>query len=62
MPKRTDSSSKEVGTLICTLDGPSATEFSFVISNNASFAPVRTGQFIRTETEDGTLVGMELRS
>ncbi|MFX0096645.1 MAG: ATP-binding protein [Candidatus Hodarchaeota archaeon] len=58
MPKRTDSSSNEVGTLICTFDGPSATEFSFVVTNNALSAPVRTGQFICTKSEDGMLVGM----
>lgn len=58
MSGKNDVSSNEVGTLVCTFDGPSATEFSFVVTSNASSIPVRTGQFICTKSEEGMLVGM----
>ena len=43
----------ELGTVISTLEGPSTTDFSFVVSNNK----VRKGHFIQSETEEGLLIG-----
>jgi len=44
----------ELGTVISTMDGPTTTLFSFVITQ----ANVRKGQFVQTQTEDGLLIGM----
>jgi len=43
----------ELGTVISTLDGPSTTDFSFVVSNNK----VRKGHYVQSETEEGLLIG-----
>ncbi|MCX6777518.1 MAG: DUF87 domain-containing protein, partial [Candidatus Micrarchaeota archaeon] len=43
----------ELGTVISDFEGPSTTNFSFVVSGM-----VRKGQFVKSEMEDGTLVGM----
>jgi hypothetical protein len=43
----------ELGTVISTMDGPSTTEFSFVVSNNK----VRKGHYVQSETEEGLLIG-----
>ncbi|MCX6776783.1 MAG: DUF87 domain-containing protein [Candidatus Micrarchaeota archaeon] len=43
----------ELGTVISTLEGPSTTDFSFVVSNNK----VRKGHFVQSETEEGLLIG-----
>ncbi|KXB08330.1 hypothetical protein AKJ58_00290 [candidate division MSBL1 archaeon SCGC-AAA385D11] len=46
----------EIGTVICTLDGPSSTEFSFVVTNCAEDIPVKRGQFVELESEEGKMV------
>jgi DNA helicase HerA-like ATPase len=43
----------ELGTVISTADGPTTTAFSFVLKSNS----VRKNQFVKVETEDGTLIG-----
>ena len=47
---------REVGTVICTSSGPSAFEFDFVITNTSLSVPIRTGQFVEVNTEEGTLI------
>ncbi|MFN6991708.1 MAG: helicase HerA domain-containing protein [Fervidobacterium sp.] len=46
---------KIIGTVISGINGPSTTEFDFVI-NNQSANPIRKNQFIQIKTEDGLLV------
>ncbi len=48
--------SREIGTVICTHDGPSASEFSFVVTTGNSGIPVRRGQFVELRTEEGQAV------
>ena len=43
-----------IGTVISTMDGPSSTKFSFVISQEG--LPVRKSQFIMLETEEGKMI------
>ena len=43
----------ELGTVISTIEGPSTTDFSFVVSNNK----VRKGHYVQSETEEGLLIG-----
>lgn len=43
----------ELGTVISTLEGPSTTEFSFVVNNNK----VRKGHYVQLDAEDGLLIG-----
>jgi hypothetical protein len=42
-----------LGTIIATLDGPSITKFSFVISQ-----AVRRGEFVSAKVDDGTLIAV----
>lgn len=42
-----------MGTVISTLEGPSTANFSFVVNNHA----VRKGQFVKSDNEDGLLIG-----
>ncbi len=44
----------EYGTVISTFEGPSTRRFQFVINGPA---PVRRGQFVQIEVEDGKLIG-----
>lgn len=46
----------EVGTVICTLDGPSAGDFSFVVTNHEDEIPVRRGQFVELQGVEGKMV------
>jgi DNA helicase HerA-like ATPase len=48
---------KEIGTVICTINGPNSNEFSFVVTNLAQGIPVRKGQFVKLEGEEGKIVG-----
>lgn len=47
---------KEIGTVICTSDGPSATQFSFVVTSRKGEIPVRRGQFVELESEEGKVI------
>ena len=44
---------REIGTVICTNGGPTASEFSFVVTNENGGIPVRRGQFVELQTEEG---------
>lgn len=48
-----------IGTIITSIypPGPTTTDFSFVVTNNEPI-PVRKGQFVQINTEDGLLLGM----
>ncbi len=46
---------KEIGSIIATGDGPSSSEFSFVVTADGAI-PVRRGQFVELETEEGKVV------
>lgn len=46
----------DIGTVIVTEDSPSPRDFSFVVTNNGSSMPVRQGQFVEVETEEGMVV------
>jgi hypothetical protein len=46
----------EIGTVIATSEGPSPSEFSFVITATDQSMPVRQGQFVELETEEGVVV------
>ncbi|KUO40599.1 MAG: hypothetical protein AVW06_02330 [Hadesarchaea archaeon DG-33-1] len=46
----------ELGTVITTGEGPSPTEFSFVVTMNGRGIPVRRGQFVELETEEGKVI------
>nr|MDO8098326.1 ATP-binding protein [Candidatus Njordarchaeota archaeon] len=48
---------KEIGTVICTINGPNSNEFSFVVKSLAQGIPVRKGHFVKLEGEDGKIVG-----
>lgn len=47
---------KEVGTVICTPDGPSSSDFSFVITDRDGEIPVRRSQFVELKTPEGKVV------
>ncbi|MDI6642805.1 MAG: ATP-binding protein [Candidatus Hodarchaeaceae archaeon] len=46
----------EIGTVIVTEDSPSPSKFSFVVTENGHRIPVRQGQFVEVETEEGKVV------
>ncbi len=46
----------EIGTIIVTEDSPSPSKFSFVVTENGHRIPVRQGQFVEVETEEGRVV------
>lgn len=46
---------QEIGTVISTLEGPNSNEFSFVL-NDSEEIPVRKGQLVQLQTEEGLLV------
>ena len=46
---------QEIGTVISTLEGPSSSEFFFVIKDVKGI-PIRKGQFVQLQTEEGLLV------
>src|SRR3989338_582299 len=46
----------EIGTVIATIEGPNSSEFSFVIKEEKGKMPVRKGQFVQLNTEEGLLV------
>ncbi len=49
---------REIGAVICTMNGPNSSEFSFVITNAAESIPVRKGHFVELQGEDGTVIGV----
>jgi DNA helicase HerA-like ATPase len=49
---------REIGSVICTPDGPNSSAFSFVVTNATESIPVRRGNFIELEGEEGKNVGM----
>jgi len=48
--------SMELGTVITTFEGPSPSGFSFVVTCNSREIPVRRGQFVELETEEGKMI------
>jgi len=46
----------EIGTVIVTEDSPRPCKFSFVVTKNGHSIPVRQGQFVEVETEEGRVV------
>jgi len=46
---------QEIGTVISTLEGPSSSEFCFVIKDLKGI-PIRKGQFVQLQTEEGLLI------
>ncbi len=46
---------QEIGTVISTLEGPSSNEFWFVL-NDSNGIPVRKGQFVQLQADDGLLI------
>ncbi|MEM2907625.1 MAG: ATP-binding protein [Candidatus Hadarchaeales archaeon] len=50
----------ELGSVICTGEGPSSSEFSFVVTADGRI-PVRRGQFIELETEEGKVIAFVAR-
>lgn len=46
----------EIGTVISTFEGPNSNEFSFVIKDDLEKIPIRKGQFVQLETQDGLLI------
>ncbi|MFN4132844.1 MAG: helicase HerA domain-containing protein [Candidatus Hadarchaeales archaeon] len=48
----------EIGTVIATGDGPNPRSFSFVVHENGGGMPVRVGQFVEVETEEGKVVAL----
>ncbi|MEM5793414.1 MAG: ATP-binding protein [Candidatus Aenigmatarchaeota archaeon] len=49
--------SKIIGTVISNIDGPSTFKFDFVIKDDSRKIPVRKGQFVQVNTEEGIIVG-----
>lgn len=47
---------KILGTVISGMEGPSTSEFDFVIKDDSSPVPVRKGQFVEIKTEEGLLI------
>lgn len=48
--------SSEIGTVVCTPEGPSAGNFSFVVTTQNGDVPVRRAQFIELEGPEGKVV------
>ncbi len=46
----------EIGTVIASLEGPSPSKFSFVVTDDGRSIPVRLGQFVEVQTEEGNLI------
>ncbi|MFH1821559.1 MAG: ATP-binding protein [Methanobacteriota archaeon] len=46
----------EIGTVIVNEDSPSPNKFSFVVTDDGHSMPVRQGQFVEVETEEGRLM------
>lgn len=46
----------EIGTVIVTEDSPSPSRFSFVVTEDGRRMPVRQGQFVEVETEEGRVM------
>ncbi len=46
----------ELGTIVATEDGPSPSKFSFVVTEAQRKMPVRQGQFVEVETEEGRVI------
>lgn len=46
----------ELGTVVATVDGPSPSKFTFVVTENGCRMPVRQGQFVEVETEEGRVI------
>ena len=47
---------QEIGTVISSVEGPTSDEFCFVIKEDTNKIPVRKGQFIQLQTEEGLLI------
>lgn len=47
---------EEVGTVICTPGGPSAGDFSFVVTNNNGSVPIQRGQFVELDGPEGKII------
>jgi DNA helicase HerA-like ATPase len=47
---------RELGSIICTEEGPSPSEFSFVVTATERRMPVRQGQYVELETEEGKVI------
>lgn len=48
--------SSEIGTVICTPDGPSASNFSFVVTDADDGIPIRRSQFVELESSEGKVI------
>ena len=46
----------EIGSVICTENGPSPSEFSFVVTATGLGMPIRQGQYVELETEEGKVI------
>ena len=46
----------ELGTIVATIDSPSPSKFTFVVTENGCGMPVRQGQFVEVETEEGRVI------
>jgi len=46
----------EIGTVISTLEGPTTNQFSFVINHDKDKLPIKKGQFVQLQTEEGLLI------
>jgi hypothetical protein len=50
--------SREIGTVVCTVDGPNSSEFSFVVTRSTDGeVPVRKGHIVALKGEDGEVIG-----
>lgn len=47
---------REIGAVICTVEGPNSNEFSFVVTKATESIPVRKGHFVELQGEDGKLI------
>lgn len=47
---------QKIGTVISSLEGPTSSEFCFVIKEDSEKIPVRKGQFVQLRTEEGLLI------
>jgi len=47
---------QEIGTVISSVEGPTSNEFCFVIKEDSEKIPVRKGQFVQLQTEEGLLI------
>jgi len=48
---------KNLGTVISSFESPSSSQFDFVVQEKPGKVPVRKGQFIQLQTEEGILIG-----